>query len=147
MLRQDRGNPATLPQFFLMKPDLKGLDKPSEQRSANENLVEAMAEAISHAEFPDLKSIICAFTRKVGGAEGVARMLLREYRAAKDGSMIRSMILQMILQGSKTISAKEQSRDASMITDEDLEKEMTTLLDNAQKAGKYASGPGITPTA
>jgi peptide subunit release factor 1 (eRF1) len=95
------------------------------------NLVSSMADALKDAEMPDLKSIICAFTRRVGGADGVARMLMREYRAAKEGSMIRSMILQMILQGSKVISAKEQSRDASMISDEDVNKELNRILDSA----------------
>lgn len=125
-----------------------GIEKIDEARHNSERLVASMAEAMEHAEFPDLKSIICAFTRRVGGADGVAKMLIREYRAAKDGSMIRSMILQMILQGSKVISAKEQSRDASMISDEDLNREMTTLLDNAQKAGRYAgAADGISPVA
>lgn len=105
-----------------------------------ESLISAMADALQDAEMPDLKAIICAFTRRVGGADGIAKMLMREYRAAKDGSMIRTMILQMILQGSKAISAKEQSRDASMVTDADLDKEISKLLSNAKGAAS-----GISP--
>jgi len=94
-----------------------------------------MANALQDAEMPDLKAIICAFTRRVGGADGVARMLMREYRDAKPGSMIRSMILQMILQGSKVISAKEKGKEGlDMVSDEDVNKEIDRLIEAAKTA-------------
>lgn len=113
---------------------------PNQHETHDPALAEAMVEALKHAEMPDLKAIICAFMRLAGGAEGIARMLRREYKQAKPGSMIRSLILQMILNGSKAISAKQQSRDESMLTDEDIEKEVRAITDNAQKAGRYAVG-------
>lgn len=115
----------------------QGLDDESRLGQDAASLVAAMSDAMAHSEMPDLKAIICAFTRKCGGADGIARMLRREYHAAKPGTMIRSMILQMILQGSKAISAKLQSRDESMISDDDLDKELAVIMANAKlpKAG------------
>lgn len=155
-----RGNPGTQPPFLfvllttgftLIMPKgvyvhgkaVVGMGEPE----GGDPLVDAMAEALNNAEMPDLKAIICAFTRKCGGADGIARMLMREYKAAKPGTMIRSMILQMILQGSKAISAKVQSRDESMLSDEDLDREVKVIMENVRKTGKY-SGPsdGIQPT-
>ena len=112
-----------------------------------ERLAAEMASAMHDAIMPDLKSIICAFTRRAGGADGIAKMLLREYRDAKPGTMIRAMVLQMILQGSKAVSAKEASRDASMISDEDLEKEVNAIMNSVPRSGKYAGADdGIQPT-
>lgn len=114
---------------------------------SKEQLIDSMAEAMQCAEMPDLKAIICAFLRRSGGADGIARMLMKEYNESKSGSMIRSMILQMILQGSKAISSKEQARDASMISDEDLEKELKKIVNSVPKSGKYAGAEdgGIQP--
>ncbi len=109
-------------------------------------LCDALGGAMHEAIMPDLKAIICAFTRRAGGADGIAKMLLREYRDAKPGTMIRAMVLQMILQGSKAVSAKEQSRDASMISDEDLQKELAAIMGQVPDAGKYAGvADGIQP--
>lgn len=113
----------------------KGLDTGAEAKWERDDLADEMADAMKHAIMPDLKSIICAFTRLAGGASGVAGMLMREYKDAKPGTMIRSMILQMILQGSKAVAAKESSRDASMISDEDLDKEVKTILGNVRTPG------------
>lgn len=108
----------------------RGLQSKVEAKATGDEMAGALVEALAHAEMPDLKAIICAFMRRSGGADGIAKMLMREYRQAKPGTMIRSMILQMILQGSKVISAKEQSRDESMISDADLDKEVQTILKN-----------------
>ncbi len=124
-----------------------GLLTENQANKEQEKLVGAMADAMHHAVMPDLKAIICAFTRRAGGADGVAKMLLREYRDAKPGTMIRAMVLQMILQGSKAVSAKEQSRDASMISDADLQLEVERILDKVPRSGKYAGdADGIQPT-
>ncbi len=110
----------------------KGIEKSTERAAEAEGLVNAMADAMQHAEMPDLKAIICAFTRKCRGADGIASMLLREYKAAKPGTMIRCMILQMILQSSKAISSKMQARDESMISDDDLDRELATIMSHAK---------------
>lgn len=93
-----------------------------------DSLDAAIAETMKDVEFPDLKAILCHFMRKSGGASGVAGMLRREYKAAKEGSMIRAMVLNMILQGAKSVSSKENSRDSSLISDDDIEREAASLL-------------------
>ena len=80
------------------------------------------------ADFPDLKSIICEFMKLSGGAEGVAKMLRREYNRAKSGSMVRSMILQMILQGSKAVAAKQDRTGTDMMSDADIDKAIESKL-------------------
>ena len=118
------------------------------RKAEADRLSTELGHAMHDAIMPDLKSIICAFTRRAGGADGIAKMLLREYRDAKPGTMIRAMVLQMILQGSKAVSAKEQSRDASMISDEDLQKELEAIMSQVPNAGKYAGvADGIQPGA
>lgn len=113
------------------------LETPQEEAKTNRQLEKAITEAMDGAEFPDLKAIICQFMRSCGGAKGVARMLKREYRDAKPGSMIRSMILQMILQGAKSVSQNETSRDTSLISDEDLARETEALIGKVANSGKY----------
>ena len=115
------GHPVSAPE-----PSLSSLDR-------------AIGAVMRDAEFPDLKAIICSFMRISGGAQGVAKMLKREYRDAKPGSMIRSMILNMILQGAKSVSGREGARDASTISDEDLNKELLKVLNEVPKSGKFNS--------
>lgn len=106
------------------------------KEAAKTKLVEDMVDAISEAELPSLKAVVCQFMRLVGGAEGLAKMLMKEYNQAKAGTMIRSMILQMILQGTKAVAAKEEARDVSMISDADLNREILTLVNNAERRDK-----------
>lgn len=101
---------------------------PNELKKGANALSKDLAAVLEDAEFPDLKAILCQFMRLSGGANGVARMLKREYKSARPGSTIRAMILQMILQGSKAISAKETTRDNALISDEDLAREMERLV-------------------
>lgn len=126
--------------------DTNGLLTKNQKEVEQDQLAVALSGAMRDAIMPDLKSIICAFTRRAGGADGIASMLLKEYRSAKPGTMIRAMVLQMILQGSKAVSAKEQSRDASMISDEDLEKEVAAIMKSVPDKTPGAAD-GIQPTA
>lgn len=118
-------------------------EKHLEAKLERDKFDRAVAEVMKDAEFPDLKAILCQFLKLTGGAEGVARMLRREYKAAKPGSMIRSMILQMILQGTKAISIKESARDASLISDADIDRELAGILGGIPNAGKYAGAPAV----
>lgn len=125
-------------------PNQRGPGRDRESEKEKGQLERAVAVAMKDAEFPDLKAILCQFLKLTGGAEGVARMLRREYKSAKPGSMIRSMILQMILQGTKAISQKEAARDASLISDADIERELASIMGSIPSAGKYASAlPGV----
>lgn len=103
----------------------------------------SIAKAIKGAEFPDLKAILCQYMRIAGGAAGIAKMLKREYNAAKPGSMLRAMILQMILQGAKALTHKESAKDTSLLTDDDLERETQELLAKAAASGKYGPEPTL----
>lgn len=116
------------------------IEEIKERDREKEKLVNDMADAMANAELPDLKAIVSAFFRKVGGADGIAKMLLREYNEAKSGTAVRAMILQMILQGSKTIHAKEQARDLTMISDEDLEKELGKIVGTGKAKSRSSEG-------
>lgn len=122
----------------LLNPD----DTPEGKIRKADKLANDMAEALKGAAMPDLKSVVCAFAKRCGGADGIAKMLMREYRDAKPGTMIRAMVLQMILQGFKSLSAKEAPRDASLISDEDLNRELTLVLSKLPRhdPGETASG-------
>lgn len=142
MQRPGRGNPAIRPLFFL-----RGAMFQIEPIVDKRDMDAAIAEAMKDAEFPDLKAILCEFMSIAGGAKGVARMLKREYLSAKKGSMIRSMILQMILQGAKSVSVKEGARDASLISDDDIDRELKTILNAVPKTGQYGGPTGLQPPA
>lgn len=107
-------------------------------------LLASITEVMKDADFPDLKSIICEFMRISGGAEGVAKMLKREYNRAKAGSMVRSMILQMILQGAKAVAAKDDRSGTDMMSDEDIED---AIKSKVAKAVSAANGRTPGPSA
>lgn len=104
-------------------------------------LLKDIAEVMKDADFPDLKSVICEFMRIRGGAPGVARMLSREYNKAKTGSMVRSMILQMILQGAKAVGMKESSKDTGMMSEMDIDRKIQEYVDKAATANARTPGP------
>lgn len=101
----------------------------------------SIAEVMQDADFPDLRSIICEFMRISGGAPGVAKMLRREYNKAKSGSMVRSMILQMILQGAKAVASKESGGDTAMMTDADIDRQIDAHVTKAAAANGRTPGP------
>lgn len=91
------------------------------------------SNVLDNAEFPELKAVVCHFARLCGGAKGVARMLKREYKAAPEGSMLRTMIMQLLVNSIKAVSAKEMAKDVSLISDDDLQAEINKLTAKVQK--------------
>jgi hypothetical protein len=87
-----------------------------------------IARTLKKAEFPDLKAILCQVVKRMGGPKGIAKIMLQEFETAKPGSMQRAMLLQMVMQGAKSVSAKENARDIGLISDDDLETEMLRLI-------------------
>ncbi len=116
------------------------------ERTADQvELLASISEVMKDADFPDLKSIICEFMKMAGGAEGVAKMLRREYNRAKSGSMVRSMILQMILQGSKAVAAKNEHQSTDMMSDEDIDRATDETVSTAVSAINARPTPGPAP--
>lgn len=108
----------------------------------NRELNSAISKAMREATFPDLRAILCEFMRVAGGAKGIARMLKREYKSAEPGSQLRANILQMILSGAKAITSKETSKDTSLISDADLDRETGELMARVAASGKYGPAEG-----
>lgn len=87
-----------------------------------------LREAIRHADLPDLKVVVCSFFRQIGGPDQFAKILIDEFKKAKPGTKLRATIMHMMLQASKVLIDKEKSSDASLLTDEDLDKELRELV-------------------
>ena len=85
---------------------------------------------------PQLAEISAHFFQMAGGPRKVALMLFTEYLAAKRGSMIRQRILDMILRTTKYANDKGGGSDLSLLSDDDLEKELILALDSVQTAEK-----------
>lgn len=109
-------------------------------KSEHKELLANIAEVMKDAEFPDLRAVICEFMKLAGGAAGVAKMLRSEYRKAKSGSMVRSMILQMILQGAKAVAMKENQSDTSLMNETDLDR----MIESKMQKAINARTPGPT---
>lgn len=79
---------------------------------------------LKEAELPDLKAIAGAFSDLVGGPKAIAQMMKDEFDRSHPGSMIRARIIDTFLTTVKAASAKEAPRDSSLLTDEDVEREL-----------------------
>jgi hypothetical protein len=102
-------------------------------------LASKLITALQSADLPDLKGVVCAFFQEVGGQKAYARLLVREFRRSKVGSMIRARILEMILHATKTMSAREGAKDVQLLSDADLDRELMKMLSKIPRNGEIAS--------
>ncbi len=126
----------------------------------------ALVEAASKGEgIETLAGVVEKFIRLSGGANGIAKMLHTEYHAAKEGSLLRQRVLDMILKTWKYVDESQgQLDDLGSLDDEDLERILKDRLqglgptdaeENPRPAGpKLEEGaqrppgnPGIAPAA
>ena len=78
---------------------------------------------------PQLAEVSAHFFQIAGGTRSIARLLYNEYKKAKEGSLLRQRVLEMILRVAKF--ANEQQKplaDLALMSDEDLEKNASDLL-------------------
>lgn len=79
---------------------------------------------------PDLACLVSHFFDHAGGERAVAKMLYDEFSEAKQGSIVRQRILDLILRSTKY--ANEQAPpvdDLGLLTEADLEAEFEHLVD------------------
>lgn len=92
---------------------------------------------------PDLRDLSAHFAQLVGGARALAKMLLHEFHSAKEGSMTRAKILDMVLWIMKTAADKEGPvKDTDLLTEEDLAKEAWEVLGEDDGAVEQPGGGG-----
>lgn len=100
---------------------------------------------------PSLADLASHFFACAGGTKAVARMLFDEFAAAKQGSIIRQRILEMVLRVTKAADDKMgPAADLGMLTEADLEAEIEAILGRAsggEKEGAGSGGPAPVATA
>jgi hypothetical protein len=80
-----------------------------------------------------LADVVERFIRRVGGADGLAKMLYDEYQEAKPGSLLRQRILDMALRAWGKVEGARGADDLGMLDDADLERLIQQRLKEAEK--------------
>ena len=138
----------------------KTQEKPKGDATANILFGKALISALEVTELPDLRSIVCEYFRQEGGTRAFVKKIRDAYRTSTPQSPLRGMILNMILKASAVLTEKEASKDLSLLSDEDIEKELHKALEGVrtekeqaaeaiakQAAEVESNGPGTSPTA
>ena len=85
---------------------------------------------------PQLAELVCCFFEEAGGTRAVAKLLYREFKAAKPGTLTRQRILDMILRGMKFANEKNPGRnDLGVLTDDDLTRELESVVSRLSADG------------
>lgn len=80
----------------------------------------------------DIKEVSYEFHKKVGGASGLADMVLKEYAASQAGSLARIRIIDVMVRLFQANTPKAQAGETGLLSDEDL---IDAYVDQAKKAG------------
>lgn len=108
----------------------KGEEK--EARKERSRLLSLLEKEVEGPRYEDLSA---HFFSAAGGTRAIAKMLYDEFTAARQGSMIRQRILDMVLRSAKYASEKSPAVDVGMMTDADLEAELEALVGEAETDG------------
>src|SRR5215471_19154618 len=82
---------------------------------------------------PSLADLVSHFFHVAGGPKQVAKMLYEEFVAAREGSLIRQRILDMMLRATRAVNDKSGAgSDLGLLTAEDLDRELAELMCEAQ---------------
>jgi hypothetical protein len=89
------------------------------------------------------------FFQRVGGPKEFAKLLYDELQASKPGGLIRSRILDMVIQTLKFVSIQAPPLDdMSVLSDEDLERELkkqtAKVMRDEEAQGPQGQGAGST---
>lgn len=113
----------------------------------------AMEQAIKKRQgLPHLSDLAEHFVQVAGGPRQVARMMYQEWLAAREGSVVRARILDLLTRVWR-FASESQPRvdDLGVLTEADLERELGDLLGSAgvtdalaqeKEAGPEADGHG-----
>lgn len=95
-----------------------------------QNVPESVKEAIrGRLKDPQLAEVAAHFFAQVGGPRQVAKMLVGEFQTAKQGSVVRQRILDMILRVTRFANEKNAPRDdLGMLSEEDLAREFKAAM-------------------
>jgi hypothetical protein len=117
-----------------------------------QNVPPAVKEAIrGRLKDPQLAEVAAHFFAQAGGPREVAKMLFLEFTKAKEGSVVRQRILDMILRVTRFANEKNAPRDdMGMLSEEDLASEFELAMaelpkeafDAAAESAEAVSGPG-----
>jgi hypothetical protein len=121
-----------------------------------QNVPASVKEAIrGRLKDPQLAEVAAHFFAHAGGPRQVSKMLFDEFVAAKQGSVVRQRILDMILRVTRFANEKNAPRDdLGMLTEDDLQREFEAAMaeipedvfDDPSAAAKTAAGvPGPGP--
>lgn len=83
---------------------------------------------------PQVSELAYEFFRAAGGVGKVARMILKDYKEAKPGSMMRVRVMEIILYSLKFVNSQRPNvKDASLLTDEALQMGAEDILRTAMR--------------
>jgi hypothetical protein len=118
-----------------------------------QNVPASVKEAIrGRLKDPQLSEVAAHFFAQAGGPRQVAKMLFDEFIAAKQGSVVRQRILDMILRVTRFANEKNAPRDdLGMLSEDDLAREFQTAMaglpeesfdDASAETAEGVPGPG-----
>ena len=91
---------------------------------------------------PQLAEVAANFVHIVGGPKKFAQLLYEEYKEAPKGSNVRSRTMEMILRAMKFANESQPDvGDLSLLTEDDLEREATALLERHPKEADDSGSP------
>lgn len=98
---------------------------------------------------PDLAKMFAHFFDICGGERSVATLLYGEFTNAKEGSMTRQRLLDMIVRGLARLASKQtEDDDLGVLSEEDLERELLELADGVETDAEDSDQPaGPEPEA
>lgn len=97
---------------------------------------------------PDLAKLVAHFFKNAGGEGAVAKMLYDEFVAAPPGGIARQRIMDMILRGLKWANESEAPQDdLGILTEDDLERELDQLIEEAAPDEPDTTQHGADPAA
>ena len=100
--------------------------EPRKKRQLPRKVQQAINGELSN---PQLAEVSAHFFQIAGGTREIARMLYLEYQNAKDGSLLRQRVLEMILRVARFANEQQApAADLALLSDEDLEKNACDLL-------------------
>lgn len=95
---------------------------------------EIKSEIKSAKKLPHLSELAENFVRVAGGPSALAKLLYEEFAAAAEGSLVRQRILDIVTRVWKFASeADEKPDDTGMMTDEDLDREISAAMLNIKE--------------
>ncbi len=98
-------------------------------KKANTDAIPAKAfQMLRDAQLPDMKAVAGEFFDLIGGPKAFALMLKEEFDRSPPGGQTRARIMDTVLGTLRAATAKDAPRDSSLLTDEDVDRELTSQI-------------------